>query len=288
MAQSQSVDALRTRLPSAVFGGDLLETLSTTLRGLLSASGEQRAAASESARSRTAGRVTPASSVARRHLESAAGGAISRHSATPLPLIGALAVRPSNSEANLDEKHTRVSFDAVPAESGSGIARAVTFRPEHAGNTDFTWPDSNAERAPRSSAQPMTTSLLGRRVSEYLTLARADAKRRQATDQRDAPASRTEAVPPPAASPRHRLAWPDHLSEAALKTLQEFDPAHARMPVPIDRDRTWLPRTDASDTSRPRRADDDTVPGHHSIRDLSMQMAEVLRRQAVRHGIDLT
>jgi len=203
-------------------------------------------------------------------------------------LIDAMAARPLIPDADLDATSTPASFDPMPAETGTGVNGAPPFREERAGATDFTRPESKAERAPRPSGHPMATSLLGRRISEYLTLARADAQRRQAMERRDAAASRTDAVPPPPALPPRRFAWPEHLSEGALDTLQRFEAANARMPVQIDRARTLSPTADAPHASKPWRTDDDAAHGHDSIRDLSVQMAEVLRTQALRHGIDLT
>ncbi len=183
---------------------------------------------------------------------------------------------------------TRAGFDPMQVETSPGADGPPLIRAERAGHADSAWPESTAEGTRRLPVSPMAASPLGRCVSEYLALARADVQRRVATERRDGAVSRTEAVLSPPALPQHRLAWPEQLPETALDTLQKFEAAQARMPVPTDRGRTLSPHADAPLASRPARADGDPVHGHDSIRDLSVQMADVLRTQAIRHGIDLT
>jgi hypothetical protein len=133
----------------------------------------------------------------------------------------------------------------------------------------------------------MTSSPLGRRISEYVTLARQDARRRLA-ESIGTGESRSEVVPSPVPSPNPRLAWPERLPEGAVDALQRFGTADARTPVPSTGGRPPAPGAASPRGSSPWRGESEDLGAPDSVRDLSSQMAEILRQQALRHGIDLT
>src|SRR5258705_12742000 len=65
-AAARAVDRLHARIPAAVFGGDLLETLSSTLRGHLIAPDQPASAASGRTRERVTPMLRPTASPGRR------------------------------------------------------------------------------------------------------------------------------------------------------------------------------------------------------------------------------
>jgi len=282
----RAVDRLHARIPAAVFGGDLLETLSSTLRRHIITPDQPGPEASERTQARLTPSVRPTSSPGRR-LESSAGRSTSRRASDDRPSAVARAGREPITDGKPRANRQHRGFELTPTEITAEVDDAARVRPEPGTNNPFTVPESAARDAAKPSSHPMTSSLLGRRISEYVTLAREDARRRIA-ESIGTGESRSEVVPSPVPSPHPRLAWSERLPEGAVDALQKFGTADARTPVPSPGGRPQAPGAVAPRGASPWRGESEDGGALDSVRDLSTQMAEILRQQALRHGIDLT
>jgi hypothetical protein len=278
-----------TQIPPAVFGGDLLSTLSDEMRNMLKVLDPDSGAAAS--RSRAVAAASSGASVTRsiRPVQPAISQLADHRRWPSKPAPDRLPGRPGFAGLQAKPEGTRSGFgkiggDRDPAPTGPAGRREGTER------ANRRWPEAAPVGATPQVRPQAESSMLVSRVREYAELTRTQAHQQVTTPPADLPTVQRDTTLPPATASHHRFLWPDRASRAVAETLQRFTGASLSTPDDLGEVDAQLTRQSLT-TSHPhhfglRHGGDAADVGW--LRDLSDRMADVLRTQALQHGIDLT
>lgn len=285
----RGLNRVATRIPSAVFGGDLLATLSGHLKDVLTPPSRSSEANAPRHRGVAADCTESAVRPSVRQGQAAMSQLVEHPRWSSRAASGRVGIPAAFSTLSRNGESTLAAFDELAADIlDAPITR--TERHEIRERANKPWPDSTPDVATNPGSQPVP-SVLGKRIREYSELTGAQSRRQPVMALPDLVPGTPRDASAPATRPSHpRSLWPDRASKAVADTLQRFTGASFPNQNEILESAAQPTRQTAA-TSHPHALapehDADTV-NRGSLRDLSDRMADVLRTQALQHGIDLT
>ncbi len=290
-----AVGAVRTDLPESLLGGDILALMSTSLRRLLQGQEQPETAVGALFQGRSRFAAAPGSAVDPKRAEFSTGpieiGGIEQRfsSLKPAPRNSAPFLTPAaraDREARVDPFLPPEVYGTARAEMQTGAVPARNLSPGIPAAEDMY----GAARGKRRAA----SSVLVERLREYWCLCQEEQMSARASREAIAMVAgqgrgAVTSPPPPPALPPPR-SWPEIAAWQAARKLYALASGGSRF-GPAGRVQQKI-KSDLPEKVEIQNIFNVEVKGEKdlsgSIADLSEKIADILREQAIEHGIDIT